>query len=190
VGASNTPTIRRLNPSCRHQLWPIAPATAIGLLVNPDNPNAQSDTNDVEAAARLLGQQIQIVRANTESDLDLAFASLVQMRAAALLALPDTWFSAAESRVAELAARHQMASIYSRRTYAEAGGLMSYGASLQEAIRQFGIYAGRILNGEKPANLPVQQSTKFDLAINLRTAKAVGLTIPETLLATADEVIE
>jgi putative tryptophan/tyrosine transport system substrate-binding protein len=165
-------------------------ATVIGLLVNPDNPNAQSDAGDVEAAAGLLGQQIQIVHAHTESDLNLAFASLVQMRAAALLALPDTFFSVAESHIAELAALHQMPSIYSRRTYAEAGGLMSYGASVQEAIRQVGIYAGRILNGEMPANLPVQQSTKFELIINFKTAKALGLMIPETLLATADQVIE
>jgi putative ABC transport system substrate-binding protein len=165
-------------------------ATMIGLLINPENPNAQSDTNDVAAAARLLGQQIQIAHASTERDFHLAFASLAQIRAAALLVLPDALFSVAQRHVAELAALHQMPSIYSRGTYAEAGGLMSYGASLQEAIRQVGIYAGRILNGEKPADLPVQQSTRIEMVINLKTAKALGVTVPETLLATADEVIQ
>ncbi len=165
-------------------------AITVGVLVNPNNPNALSDTKEVEAAASSLGRRVHVVQAKTERDLGRAFASLVQQQAAALLVLPDALFVDRREQLAALAARHAMPSIYSNRGYPEAGGLMSYGTDQSDAYRQVGIYTGRILKGEKPSDLPVMQSTKFELVINRKTAKTLGLTIPDKLLALADEVIE
>jgi putative tryptophan/tyrosine transport system substrate-binding protein len=169
----------------------LVPAAAvIGVLVNPNNPNAASDTKDIQDAAVSLGRQVHIVHASTEGGLDMAFASLVQKRAAALLVFPDALFTSGRERLADLAARHKVPAIYANRVFAEAGGLMSYGSIQTDAFREAGVYTGRILKGEKPSDLPVMQSAKFELVINLKTAKALGLEIPPTLLARADEVIE
>jgi putative tryptophan/tyrosine transport system substrate-binding protein len=165
-------------------------ATAVGVLVNPNNPNTLSDTKEIEVAAGSLGRQIYVVHASTERELDAAFATLVQRRAAALLVFPDPLFISRREQLAALAARHAMPAVYSNRVYPEAGGLMSYGSSQPDTYRQVGIYTGRILKGEKPADLPVMQPTKFELVINLKTAKALGLTVPLTLQVSADEVIE
>jgi putative ABC transport system substrate-binding protein len=160
-------------------------AITVGVLAN-----AASDSNEVKAAADSLGKQVLVVQATTEADLDRAFASLVQRQATALLVLPDVLFVSRREQLAALAARYAMPVIYSNRFYPEAGGLISYGSDQSDAYRQVGIYTGRILKGEQPADLPVMQSAKFDLVINLKTAKALGLDVPPTLLARADEVIE
>jgi putative tryptophan/tyrosine transport system substrate-binding protein len=165
-------------------------AKVIGLLVNPDNPNAEADTNGVREAVRILGLRLHVVTARTDLELDSAFEALAQQHPGALLLAPDPLFQFREDHVVALAARHQIPAGYSNRPFAAAGGLFSYGPNRPDMFRQMGVYAGRILKGEKPANLPVQGSTKFNLVINLKTAKALGLTIPETLLATANEVIE
>jgi putative ABC transport system substrate-binding protein len=171
-----------------HELVPNA--AVIGLLNNPNNRRAEADATNVEAAAHTLGLDIHVVDASNEGDFDIAFASLLQGRAGALLVGGDPLFTQASPTLAELAARYAIPAIYGPRDYAEAGGLMSYGASLADSFRQAGIYTGRILKGEKPGDLPILQPTKFDLIINLKTAKALGLSIPSTLLALADEVIE
>jgi putative ABC transport system substrate-binding protein len=165
-------------------------ASEFGLLVNPSNPNAESDTRHAKAAADSLGRNIHVVYASTGGDLDTALAALIERRVAALLVVPDALFVDQREQLAALAARHAIPTIYSNRIYADAGGLISYGASQFDAHRQAGIYVGRILRGEKPADLPVIQPTKFELVINLKTAKALGITIPGTMLARADEVIE
>jgi putative ABC transport system substrate-binding protein len=145
---------------------------------------------DVQDAARTFGQEIQIVQASTASQLDNGFATLASRRTDSLVVVPTPFFTRRRTRIAELAARYALPAIYGLREYAAAGGLMSYGASLTDAFRQAGGYAGRILKGEKPADLPVLQPTKFDLVINLATAKGFGIDIPPMLLARADEVIE
>jgi putative ABC transport system substrate-binding protein len=165
-------------------------ASEFGLLVNPDNPNAEPDTRHAKAAADSLGRKIHIVYASSERDLGSAFTALIERHVAALVVVPDALFVGQRQQLATLASRHAIPTIYSNRVYADAGGLMSYGASQLDAYRQAGIYVGRILNGEKPADLPVIQPTKFELVINLKTAKALGLSVPQTLLSTADEVIE
>jgi putative ABC transport system substrate-binding protein len=165
-------------------------ASEFGLLVNPSNPNAESDTRQAKAAADSLGRKIHVVYASTERDLGTAFAGLIERRIAALVVVPDALFVGQREHLATLAARHAIPTIYSNRVYADAGGLMSYGASQLDAYRQAGIYVGRILSGEKPADLPVIQPTRFEFVINLKTAKALGLEVPPTLLALADEVIE
>jgi putative ABC transport system substrate-binding protein len=165
-------------------------AAVIGVLANPSNPNAASDTKEIEAAAILLGRRVEIIQAGAENDLDVALAGLVERRAAALLVLPDALFLGRPQRIADLAARHKVPAMYSNRVYAEAGGLMSYGSVPTDAFREAGIYTARILKGEKPSDLPVVQSVKFELVINLKTAKALGLEVPAKLLALADEVIE
>jgi putative ABC transport system substrate-binding protein len=158
-------------------------ATRFGVLVEPAAPGVQSTIADLQAAARTLGLQLVVVNASTDSDLETAFASFSQQRVGAVLVSTNL-------RLAVLAARHALPAMYLVREFALAGGLMSYGGSQGYIFHQVGIYAGRILKGEKPADLPVERVTKLELVINLKTAKALGLTIPETLLATADEVIQ
>jgi putative tryptophan/tyrosine transport system substrate-binding protein len=165
-------------------------ASEFGLLVNLSNPNAESDTRQAKAAADSLGRKIHVVYASTERDLGTAFAAFTERRVAALVVVPDALFVGQREQLATLAARYAIPTIYSNRVYADAGGLISYGASQLDVYRQAGIYVGRILSGEKPADLPVLQPTKFELVINLKTAKALGLSVPPTLLAIADEVVE
>jgi putative ABC transport system substrate-binding protein len=167
------------------------PKTAlIGYLVNPTYTNAEADTRSVLAAAEVVGQKLLLLQAHTDSELEAAFVTLTQQRAGALVVGADPFFFDRRDKLVELAARHKVPAIYFVREFASAGGLMSYGTSVTEAYRIVGLYAGRILKGEKPAELPVQQSTKVELVVNLKTAKALGLTVPPALLARADEVIE
>jgi putative tryptophan/tyrosine transport system substrate-binding protein len=169
----------------------IPSSSAIALLVNPTSPSlAVSITKDVQSAGRALGQQIHILNASTEDEIDAAFATLAQLRTGALLIGGDAFFTSRRVQLAILAARYGAPAIYNAREFPAAGGLMSYGSSLTDAYRQTGIYTGRILKGASPADLPVLQPTKFELIINLRTAKALGIEVPATLLARADEVIE
>jgi putative tryptophan/tyrosine transport system substrate-binding protein len=166
-------------------------AIRIGLLVNPDNVgNTERVVKDAEAAATAIGLQIQVLNASDSDEIDAAFATLVKRSTDAVLLAPDAFLNSRRVQIAILAARHMVPVVYTVRDYAEAGGLMSYGTDLTNSVRQQGIYAGRILKGAKPADLPVIQSTKFELVINLRTAKALGLEVPAQLLARADEVIE
>jgi putative tryptophan/tyrosine transport system substrate-binding protein len=171
-----------------HKLLPAA--TTIAVLVNPTNPSAKSETSDVLAAANTLGHRLLVVNAAAEQELDTAFATLVQQRADALLVGADPFLNGRADQIVALATKHGVPAIYPLREYVTAGGLMSYGASIADAFQQAGIYVGRILNGEKPSDLPVIQSTKLEFVINLKTAKVLGLTVPPSLLATADEVIE
>ncbi len=166
-------------------------ATTFALLVNPTSPNlAEAQSKDLQAAAPTLGLQIHLLQASTDRDFDTVFATLVQLRVGGLVIGSDSFFFTRSAQLAALAARHAVPTIFGFREFATAGGLMSYGASLMDQHRTVGIYAGRILKGEKPADLPVQQATKIELVINLQTARALGLTVPPTLLARADEVIE
>jgi putative ABC transport system substrate-binding protein len=165
-------------------------ATIIAFLVNPDNSNAQPDTAVMQAAAARLGQKLIVLSARTDQDIDLAFASLGQQQATALVVNTDAFFLTRRNQLASLEARYAIPTIHDLREYTAAGGLLSYGTNLADAYRQGGTYVGRILKGEKPHSLPVVQPTKFDLVINLKTAKALGLEIPPTLLARADEVLE
>jgi putative tryptophan/tyrosine transport system substrate-binding protein len=172
-----------------HELVPNA--GVIGFLVNPNNPFlAESDTRNARAAARTLGLQVHVLHAGTQHDFDTVFAALIQLRGGALLIDGDGFFNSQMERLAALATRHALPAMYQLREFATAGGLMSYGTSITDAYRRVGVYTGRILKGEKPADLPVQQSTKFELLINLKTAKALAIEVPPTLLARADEVIE
>jgi putative tryptophan/tyrosine transport system substrate-binding protein len=161
-----------------------------GVVADPAIPATPSTIGGLHAAARTLGLQLVVAYARTDSDLDAAFASFSQQRVAAVLVTSSSMYNRRMEQLAGLAARHSLAAIYPFREFALAGGLTSYGSSIGYLYRQAGIYAGRVLKGDKPADLPVQQVTKIDLVINLKTAKALGLTIPETLLATADEVIQ
>jgi putative ABC transport system substrate-binding protein len=165
-------------------------ATAITVLVNPTNPNAQSQARELKEAGGTLGLQLHFVNASSEREFDVAFATIAQTRAGALLVAGDPFYFNRREQLIALAARHSIPAIYDFRAYAEAGGLASYGTHLAEAYRQVGIYAGRILKGEKPAYLPVMQSTRFEFVINLKAANALNLEVPPTLLAHADEVIE
>jgi putative ABC transport system substrate-binding protein len=165
-------------------------ADAIAFLVNPNNPNAEFDTKDVQAAAQALRLSVHILRASSESDIDTAFANLIQQRIGALLLGPDGVLTSRREQLVALAERHRIPAVYYERQFTLAGGLMSYGARRADSYRQAGIYVGRILKGEKPADLPVVQPTKFELVINLKTAKALGLSVPLTLQYAADEVIE
>jgi len=165
-------------------------ASEFGLLVNPGNPNAESDTRHAKAAADSLGRKIHVVYVSTGRDLETALTALIEQRVAALVVVPDAFFVDQREQLAALAARHAIPTIYSNRIYADAGGLISYGASQLDAHRQAGVYVGRILNGEKPADLPVIQPTKFELVVNLKTARMLNLQVPAKLLALADEVIE
>jgi putative ABC transport system substrate-binding protein len=171
-----------------HELVP--KAATIAVLVNANFPDAENQLRDVQTAAASLGLQLVIVRANAESDFDVAFSTLVQQRAGALLVCSSPFFNGRREQLVILAARHGVPAIYEWRDFAAAGGLMSYGTDLADAYRQVGVYAGRILTGAKPADLPVVQSTRFEFVINLSTAKALGIEVPPTLSARADEVIE
>ena len=162
----------------------------IGVLVNPKNPNFELQLSDVRAAARQIGQDLLVINASAEADLDAAFATFVQRRIDGLIVGSDPLFSLHADRFATLALRSAIPSNYDLRSMVSAGGLMSYGTNFDYSYRQMGIYTGQILKGTKPTDLPVVQSTKFDLVINLKTAKALGLTIPPSLLVQADEVIE
>jgi putative ABC transport system substrate-binding protein len=166
-------------------------AVRIAVLVNPANAtNAETALRSVQDAARVRGLQIQILNANTSREIDTAFDTLARVRPDALFVGGDPFFASRRVQLVTLAARDSIPAVYGQREYVAAGGLMSYGTDFAESYRQVGIYTGKILNGVKPADLPVVQSTKFELAINLKTANALGLSIPETLLATADEVIQ
>jgi putative ABC transport system substrate-binding protein len=171
-----------------HELVPVA---TMALLINPTNPVlAETELRNVEAAARTLGVQLHVVRASTEHDIDTVFGTLVQLRAGGLLIGPDPFFNTRYQQLAGLSVSHAVPAIYEYREFVSAGGMMSYGGSLTEQYRLVGNYTGRILKGEKPADLPVVQSTKVELIINLKTAKALGIAFPLTLLYRADEVIE
>jgi len=180
LGAKQLGLLRELLPS----------AARIGLLVNPTNPNVENVTKDVTAAASIIGVQIDVVRSSDSSEIEAAFATLVRNRVDAFVVSADALFYIRRLQLATLATRHAIPTVYGDRAFAEAGGLMSYGTSTAEGYRQLGVYVGRILKGANPADLPVVQSTKFELVINLPTARALGLTVPPTLLARADEVIE
>jgi len=165
-------------------------ATVIGLLVDPTNPRSELVVQQIEEAARALGLRLHVLKVTTEGELDSAFASLVQLGVGALLVAQEPSYFRWREQIIALAARHAIPATYGQREYAAAGGLMSYDASVADSFRQVGVYVGRILKGEKPADLPVMQPTKFELVLNLRTAKALGLQVPDRLLALADEVIE
>jgi putative tryptophan/tyrosine transport system substrate-binding protein len=172
-----------------HELLP--GATRFGVLVNPDNPFfTESFVTEVQTAVSAIGREIEVVTASTNSDIDAAFPTLVKKRADALLISPDPLFTTRRVQFIMLAVRHALPALYHRREFTEAGGLMSYGADLSEQHRQAGVYVGRILKGEKPAEMPVQLPTRFEFVINLQTARTIALDIPPTLLARADEVIE
>jgi putative ABC transport system substrate-binding protein len=181
VNAKRLGLLRELLPAARR----------VAMLMNPTNPiNLSSTLAEVEQAARDLALQIQIVNASTSHEIDAAFAALSRERPDALFVAPDGFFTSRRVQLAALAARHAIPTSFSVREHVEAGGLMSYGASLTDAYRQLGVVTGRILKGTKPADLPVEQSTKFELVINAHIARMLGLTVPDTLLARADEVIE
>jgi ABC-type uncharacterized transport system substrate-binding protein len=172
-----------------HQLMPTA--TVIAVLVNPSNPVlAESTARKLQEAARSLGLRLHTLRASTERDFDSVFTELVRLRARALVIAIDSFFTARREQLGALALRHGIAAIYQDRDFAVAGGAISYGGSLTEGYRLVGLYTGRILKGERPADLPVQQITRVELIINMKTAKALGLSVPPTLLALADEAIE
>jgi putative tryptophan/tyrosine transport system substrate-binding protein len=171
-----------------HELVP--KAQTIGVFVNPRNTNAETVVAEVETAARSLALQIHVVMISTAHEFGAAFASLVQQTAGALLVAADPFFNSQREMLVALAAQYAIPAIYEWREFAAAGGLMSYGTNLSEAYHQVGVYTGRVLKGEKPSDLPVVQPTKFELVINIKTAKSLGLTVPQNILVAADELIE
>jgi len=186
-----TPLNDELAPKLLELLHEVVPKAAIiGYLINPNNATSANLSRQIQAAERAIGQRVHILNVSGENDFEPAFATLDQIRAGGLCVQGDTFFNSRREQLVALAAHHSIPTVYAFRDYAAAGGLMSYGTSLRDAYRQVGVYAGRILNGEKPADLPVQLSVKVELAINMSTAKALGLTFPITLLGRADEVIE
>jgi len=180
LGAKRMELLRQLVPK----------ETTFGVLVNPNIPETQAERTDVQAAAQAIEQQVVILDVRSDRDIETAFATFVQRGVGALLGGAGPFLLSHRERIVALAARHAMPAIYSNREYVVGGGLMSYGTSITDGYRQAGIYAGRILKGEKPADLPIVQSTKFELVINLKTAKSLGLAVPQNLLVAADEVIE
>ena len=186
TGFTNQLIAKRLE--LMHQAIPSA--TVIGFLVNPNNPNAEPDTNDAQSAALALGLTLRVLAATSERDFEEVFGTISQERIDALLVGVEPFFRARREQLVALAAHHAVPTLWDRNIFPAVGGLMSYGTNLAESQRQSGAYVGRILRGAMPADLPVLQPTKFELVINLKTAKALGLTIPETLLAAADEVIQ
>jgi putative ABC transport system substrate-binding protein len=187
-----TNLVVELMGKCLELLHQIVPLTStIAVLINPANaPQAEAETEDVQSAARNLGTRVMILYASNPGQIEQAFATIARERVGALLVSGETFFLNKNDLIITLAARYAVPAIYAYRESAEAGGLMSYGASVGENFRQAGVYVGRILKGEKPADLPVQQSTKIELVVNLKTAKALGLVLPTGLLVRADEVIE
>jgi putative ABC transport system substrate-binding protein len=182
---------RELNPKRLDLVSQVVPqAGVIALLVNPNGPSAELTMRDVQEAASAKGMQLHILKAGTESEIDAAFVTLAQLRVGALVVGSDPFFNSRREQLVALAARHAVPAIYEWREFAEAGGLISYGPSITDTWRQIGIYAGKILKGAKPADLPVQQPTRIELVVNLKTAQALGLTVPPSILARADEVIE
>jgi putative tryptophan/tyrosine transport system substrate-binding protein len=172
-------------------LHEMAPAvTSIAVLSNPANPASEAEAGELQVAARVLGLRLLVLNASSPSEIEAAFAILVQQRVGGLLVNSDNLFTNQREQIATLVARHVMPAIFSYREFPAAGGLMSYGASFVDSFRQVGVYAGRILKGEKPSDLPVQQATRVELVINLKTAKVLGLTVPPALLTSADKVIE
>ena len=171
-----------------HEIVPTA--TIVAALLNPTNPNAETLSRELQAAARTLGLQLHVLHASAEGDFDMVFATILKLRAGGVMIGSDPFFNGRSKQLAELALHYAVPTIFQYRAFAAAGGLMSYGSSFTEPLRQTGAYTGRILKGEKPADLPVQQSTKVELIINLKTAKTLGLTFPPSLLGRADEVIE
>jgi putative tryptophan/tyrosine transport system substrate-binding protein len=180
-----------LGPKRVELLHELLPATnTIALLANPGNVNIKTDEPEIRAAADRLKQHLEVLTASTESDLEAAFATMVEHRVDGIIVMPDPFFISRREQLVALAARHAMPAIYPTRWFADIGGLMSYGGSILDLNQQAGIYVGKILKGAKPADLPIQQSTKVELVINLKTANALGLKIPVLMLAQADEVIE
>ena len=180
LGAKRFELLRELIPD----------ATVVGFLINPQNPTSTPQISDVQAAARSLGVNLRVLNASSEREIDTAFGSAVEQHVKAVVVGADLVFLSRRDQLVGLAARYALPAIYYVREFAVAGGLISYGASITDAYRLAGRYAGRILNGEKPADLPIQQTVKFELAINLKTAKTLGLTVPPSLLTSADDVIE
>jgi putative tryptophan/tyrosine transport system substrate-binding protein len=180
LGAKRLGLLRELVPA----------ATLIAVLLNPTEPTFDTQLNDVQEAARAVGQQIYVLRASTEREVDAAFTTAKELQAGAMLVGTSFLYIVQREQIVALAARAALPTIYGQREYMSAGGLMSYGTNLADAYRQAGVYTGKILGGTRPADLPVVQSTKFELTINLKTAKSLGLEVPPMLLARADEVIE
>ena len=180
LGAKQLGLLRELVPA----------ATSIAFLVNPASPTAETNVRDAQGVASALGQPIHILNASTEAEIDTAFVTLTHLRAGALVVGPDAFLISRNNQIVALAARYAVPTMYPFRDLTVAGGLMSYGAILPDQYRQAGVYTGKILKGAKPADLPVLQPTKFELVINLKTAKALGIAVPPSLLASADEVIE